>query len=241
MTSLLTVSRLAGVGYLVIFVTGIFANFFVLEHLVVPGDPDGTATAIIGNGMLFRAGIAAFVVMVIFDLFLTWALYLLLEPAHRTLSLLAAWFRLVNVALFAVALVQLPGALRLLESGGTLAALDPVQARTSAMLSLESFNDGWLVGLLFFGGHLLILGWLIFRCGYMPRLVGVLLAVAGLGYLVDSLANFLLPTYAGYASVFMLVVVVPGVVGELSLALWLLFRGVRDTATALPRVNSDIR
>lgn len=76
-----------------------------------------------------------------------------------------------------------------------------------------------------FGLHLLVLGYLIFKSEYIPGFIGVLLLIAGLGYLIDSFANFLLPNYADYASIFMLIVVVPGVIGELSFTLWLLLKG----------------
>ena len=94
------------------------------------------------------------------------------------------------------------------------------------MLLLKAFNNTWLIGLIFFGLHLFVLGYLIVKSGIVPRILGILLIVASLGYLTDSFANILLPNYAGYKEMFLLIVAVPGVIGELSFSLWLLFKGV---------------
>jgi len=95
------------------------------------------------------------------------------------------------------------------------------------LLFLNTFNNTWLIGLVFFGLHLFVLGYLIFKSGYIPRILGILLIVASIGYLIDSFANFLLPNYTEYKDIFLLVVVVPGIIGELSLTFWLLFKGAK--------------
>jgi hypothetical protein len=101
------------------------------------------------------------------------------------------------------------------------------------MLSLSAFNHIWLIGLVFFGIHLLFLGYLIIKSGEVPKVLGILLVVAGIGYLVDSFANFMLPNYTDYKDVFALLVIVPGVIGELSFTVWLLWRGLRKKRVAL--------
>jgi len=220
------IARLAGAGYLVIFVSGIFANFFVLEGMVVAGDAQATAANILGNTTKYRAGIFSFFVMVIFDLLLVWALYLLFKPVNKDISLLAAWLRMVNVAIFGVALYHLFNVLLVLSDADYLAVFTPAQLQAQAMLSLDAFNSTWLVGLVFFGIHLFFLGYLIIKSTYIPGIIGILLVAAGAGYLIDSFASFLLPSYDDYQNVFLMIVVVPGVVGELSLTLWLLIKGV---------------
>src|SRR5210317_1961561 len=94
------IARVAGIGYLIIFVTGIFSNFFILENLIVSGDAASTSGNILDNISLFRIGIFSFIVMVIFDVILTWALYILLLHVSKNLSLLSGWLRLVNCAVF---------------------------------------------------------------------------------------------------------------------------------------------
>ncbi len=226
--SLRKIALAAGLGYLVIFFTGIFANFFILEKMLVPDDAAATLANITGNTGQYRLGVFCFIVMVLFDLVLTWALYVLLESANKPLALFMAWFRLVNCAIFGVALFQLFDVLELTGSHAYLQEASAVYLQTEVMRALAAFNYTWLLGLLFFGVHLLALGALTLQSGFIPKFIGVLLLLAGAGYLIDSFAQFLLPNYADYKNVFMLVVVVPGVVGELSFTVWLLLRGGRQ-------------
>jgi hypothetical protein len=96
------------------------------------------------------------------------------------------------------------------------------------MLLIEAFNNGWLIGLVFFAFHLLVVGYLIIKSGgYIPRMIGIFLIIASSGYLIDSTAHFLLPNYTDYETIFLLIVAVPGVIGELSLAFWLPIKGVK--------------
>ncbi len=221
-------ARLAGVSYVFIFLCGIFANFIVLEGMWVVGDAAATASNIAANELLFRVGIVSFAVMVVFDVVVAWALYLLLEPVDANLSRFAAWLRLVNGAIFAVALFHLPLALQLLDGVATGMATDPAGAHAQVMVQLAAFDQTWLIGLLFFGLHLLILGLLTLRSGFVPKFIGVLLMVAGVGYLADTAAHVLVASYADFEAISTMVVILPGVVGELSFTIWLLIRGFRS-------------
>jgi hypothetical protein len=231
MDALPKIARIAGIGYLIIFITGIFSNFFVLEGLMVPGDAAATTQNITENDALFRTGIVSFIIMVAFDLLLAWALYVLLRPVNKDLSLLSGWLRLVNAAIFGIALFGLVNVLQLVSGDDYLKALEPVGLQAQIMVSLDTFNITWLIGLVFFGFHLLLLGYLIIRSGYIPRIIGYLLIVASAGYLIDSFANFLLPGYRDYEDIFMLIVVIPGVAGELSLTGWLLIKAGKFKST----------
>ena len=223
--SLSKIAVAAGIGYLIIFVTGIFSNFVVLESLVVPGDAATSARNITGSDFLFRLGFFSFFIMVIFDLFLAWAFYILLKPADKNLSLLSAWLRIVNAAIFGVALVHLLNVLQIYNSAEYQYGINTNLLNMQAMLSLASFNYMWLIGLVFFGLHLLVLGYLIHISGYIPKVFGLLLIIAAFGYLIDSFANFLLPNYKDYKDIFLMIVIIPGIIGELSLTFWLLIKG----------------
>jgi hypothetical protein len=228
MSSNQKISRVAGIGYLIIFISGIFSNFFVLENLIVPGDAVATAHNIVGNDSLFRIGILSFIIMVVFDVVLAWALYVLLKPVDKYLSLLSGWLRLVNSTIFGIALFSLFNVLKILSGAAYLNAFATNQLYAQMMLYFSAFNTTWLIGLVFFGLHLLILGYLIFKSGYIPKFIGIFLLVAALAYLIDSFANFILPDYIDYKDIFMMIVVVPGVIGELSFTFWLIFKGVKD-------------
>ncbi len=225
--SLRQAAIVAGFGYLIIFILGISANFFVLQNLIVPEDAAATVNNIMANEWQFRLSILGFIIMVIFDVVVAWALYVLLKPVNSSISLLAAWFRLVNATIFGIALYNLFSVLQLLGDANYLTGLETGQLQAHVMLFLGAFNYTWLIGLIFFGFHLFVLGYLILRSGYIPGILGALLVIASLGYLIDSFANFLLPGYADYETIFMLIVVVPGVIGELSLTLWLLLKGAK--------------
>jgi hypothetical protein len=139
--------------------------------------------------------------------------------------LLSGWLRLVNSTIFGIALFNLFSVLHILSGAEYLKVFDTGQLHAKVMLFLNTFNNTWLIGLVFFGLHLFVLGYLIFKSGYIPRILGILLIVASIGYLIDSFANFLLPNYTNYKDIFLLIVVVPGIIGELSLTFWLLFKG----------------
>jgi hypothetical protein len=214
----------AGLGLLIMAIIAFFANFFALENLVVPEDAAKTVSNIMANEMLFRFGLIGFIIVLSCDVLVAWALYLFLKPVNQSLSLLAAVFRLVYTAIFGAALLNLANVLSLLSGAE---AFTSEQLQIQVMMSLESFHNGWLIGLAFFGIHLLVLGYVVLKSSYVPKVLGVLLIAASLGYIIDSSAHFLLSNYADYETLFSLIVAVPGMIGELSLCFWLLLRGVR--------------
>jgi hypothetical protein len=149
-----------------------------------------------------------------------WALYVLLRPAGKHLSLLTAWFRLVYAVIALVALLNLVNVLRLLNTSNYLTAFGPNQLNAQVMISLNAFRYEWYFGLLFFGIHLGLLGYLVFKSGYIPRIMGVLLIIAGLGYLITTLKPYLFPNFNLDIARFTFY-------GELIFMLWLLIRGSR--------------
>ena len=217
-------ARLAGVGYVLIFFLAIFANFVVVEGLIETGDATATAENITDSDGLFRAGIVAFLVVFLLDVVIAWALYLYFQPLSRELSRLAAWFRVVHAVLLGVALVFAFAALELLSGADYLGPFDGDQLSTQAMVMLEAFTYTWLVGLAAFGVHLLVLGYLVVRSGEVNRWLGYVLVVAGVAYFADTVAHTLLSSYDDVEDLFLVIVAVPSVIGELWLGLWLLLR-----------------
>jgi hypothetical protein len=215
--SLRKAAIVAGLGLLIMTILAIFANFFVLQSLIVPGDAAITANNIMANELLFRLGICSFIIVAILDVVVAWALYVLLKPVNKSLSLLSAWFRLVYAAILGIALVNFFSVLQFLSGADYLTAFEPNQLHAQVMLFLNAFNYGWTIGLIFFGIHLSILGYLVFKSGYIPKILGVLLIIAGLGYLIDNFVIFLLPNYG--ATIAMVTFI-----GELLFMLWLLFK-----------------
>ena len=224
-------ARVAGVLYLIIIITGIFAEFFVRQRLIDPGNAVATAGKIMASEWLFRVGIGADLMMIICDVALALLFYLLLKPVNRSLSMLAAFFRLIQAAVLAVNMLNLVFVLNFLSGADYLAVFNNGQLPALALLFLQTHGIGYSIGLVFFAIHCFILGYLLFKSGYFPKILGILLIIAGSGYLIDSFARVLLSNYANYENILTLVVFIPAFVGELSLCLWLIVRGARVPQT----------
>jgi Domain of unknown function (DUF4386) len=218
--SIRNASITAGVALLLMSVVAIFGNVVAVDGLVTEGDAARTATDIMASQGLFRLGIASLILVVALDVVVAWALYRVFSPVNASLSMLAAAFRLVYAGVFMVAIAQLLGVIRLLSNDGYRAVFGADLVNAQAMLGITAFNDIWYVGQFLFGVHLLLIGYLAYRSGYIPRLLGALLAVAGLGYAIDSLGAVLSQGNWTDISSFTFI-------GEFLLALWLLIRARR--------------
>ena len=219
-TSQRTAALVVGIGLLLMTVFAIFGTSFALDTLVVAGDTASTVENILNNENLFRMGIFSIMIVIILDVIVAWGLYVFLRPVNWSLSLLGGWFRLVYSAIFFVALISLVNALGLLTDANNAALFAADQLPSQVMLSLNSFYAGWDAGLAIFGLHLVIVGYLIFKSGNMPRILGLLVLIAGLGYTLDTFIALLLPQVNVTLSLFTFI-------GELLLAIWLLVKGLR--------------
>jgi hypothetical protein len=224
-------AKIAGVSYVLLFVLGIFANFFVREGLIVSGDAQATAANIVESEGLFRLGLVSFLIVFVLDVIVAWALYIVFRNTDRDLSLLAAWFRIVYTVFLGVAAVFFFQALQLLSGSDFLTAFDSEQLKAQALVALDTFNATWLIGLVGFGIHLMFLGSLVIRSGDAPKALGYVLLAAGTGYVIDTTANALLGNYNDYESLFLVIVAVPSIVGEGWLGLWLLLKAGKNSST----------
>jgi hypothetical protein len=215
-------ARLAGALYLVIIVFGISSEVIVRSGLIAWGDPAATARNILASPGAFRLGFLADSVMLLCDVALAVLLFALLKPVNATLALVAMAFRLTQTAVLALNLLNYHAAFLLLTGAGYASAFDPEQIQSLAYLFLDLHSHGYDLGLLLFGVHCLVLGFLIARSHYLPKFLGVLIMAGGLVYLFGSYTHFLAP---GYASTIAPIYVVP-LVAELGLCLWLLVKGV---------------
>ena len=216
-------ARICGALYLYIGVAGLFAEIFVRSKLVVPGDAAATAANITANELLFRIGFSGELLHLTFDVMVAALLYVLLRPVDRTIALMAAFFRLTSDVILAVASISHFAALRLLGGADYLATFQPEQLQTLALLALKLHGDGYSICLAFFGFACLALGHLIYKSTFLPKTIGVLMAIAGACYLLNSFVGFLSPAIAGKLFP---VVFAPILIAEMTLALWLLVKGV---------------
>jgi hypothetical protein len=216
-------ARIGGVLYLIIIVAGLFGELFVKDKLIVWRDPAATAANIGSSELLWRAGIAAELLMLICAVALALIFYKLLRPVSRDLALMAAFFNLVSISVEATSRLNLLAALFPLRSADYLQAFEPEQLHVLAYHSIRSDATGFSIGLIFFGCMCLTLGYLIFRSGYLPKIIGVLMQIAGLAYVINGFALVLAPSFA---SRMVPAILVPAFIGEASLCLWLIVKGV---------------
>jgi len=216
---------IAGFGYLIMPVA--YAEFSIYPKVVIPGHIEQTAQNIVVHGRLFVAAILCYLITFISDVVIAWALYVLLVPVNRSVSLLTAWFRLVYTAIALFGLLNLVTVFRLLNTPDYLTAFGSQQLHAQVNLLLNSFRYDWSMSLVIFGIHLGLLGYLIYRSGYIPRIIGILLAINGLGWLIDSLRPYLYPNaHLGFIFITFF--------GELIFMLWLLVRGWKIQEPTVP-------
>jgi hypothetical protein len=215
-------ARIAGLASLMVIAAGIFAEFVVRSSLIEPGDPAATAGNIRASQALFRLGFASDFIMLASDVVVALALYVLLRPVNRHLSLLAAFFRLVMASVLGINMLNIFAVLVFLGGEAYLTVFDPDQLQALAMFFIDAHAMGYSIGLIFFGLGILVQGYLFFRSKYVPRILGGLLVLAALVYLAGSFVHILVPSQTG---TFSPAYVLP-FVAELGLALWLLVKGV---------------
>src|SRR5438874_11150005 len=216
-------ARIGGVLYLIIIVIGLFGEAFVRDRLIVSGDAVATAANIMSHESLWRFHIAAELFLLMCAVALLLILFILLRPVSKYLMLLAVFFNLVAIIIEAVTTMRLLEALFPLGNSAFLKAFTPDQLNAISNLSLKSHGYGFGVSLLFFGCFCVIVGYLIFRSSYLPKTIGVLMQIAGICYLTNSFALVLSP---GVANRLFPAILVPSFIGELSLCLWLVVKGV---------------
>jgi hypothetical protein len=234
-TSPLFYARVAGVLYLVIIIFGIFGEMFVRSSLIVHGDAAATAGKIAAYQGLFRVGFLADSVMFLCDVALAVLLYVLFRPVSKVVALVAMCFRLAQSAVLALNLLHYHAAMLLLNGPGYSETLGTSQLNALISFFLDLHAHGYDLGLILFGLHCLLLGYLVFKSGYMPRILGVLVVAAGVVYLIGSYTRFLAPGYVAAVSPIYIV----AIVSEVSLCLWLLVKGVNvrrweEMTVALP-------
>jgi hypothetical protein len=222
-------ARMAGVAYLLGSLTSVYGQMIVLGTLVVADSPSVTAANILSQESLFRLGFAASLMTV--PLHLVWAALFqrLFEPVNRSVSLLASFVMLVACAMWALSSLFHLAPLLVLKAEKTANAFAPEQLQALALVLTKLNAQAYDMGLVFFGFWCVLIGYLVVRSTFLPRIIGMLVVLAGVGYLTllwRPLAHYLYPYNLALAGP-----------GEISLMLWLLVKGVdvrkwKETARA---------
>lgn len=230
MNSTKKMARLAGVLYLVNGVTGFFGIVYVPGKLIVSGNTAATAANILASERLFRLGIVSELVCATEFIYLVWVLYRLLSGVSKTHAALMVIWGLAFIPVMAVNVLSEVAALTLFRGADFLSVINQGNREALAMLFLDLHRYGYVVGWIF-GPWLFHLGLLIYRSGFLPRILGILLIAAGFGYLADCVTPLLLPSYANVVD---RIASIPLTLGEPALILWLLIMGAKDQPLAAP-------
>jgi hypothetical protein len=217
-----TFARTGGALYLILILLGVYLQV-VMGKVIVSGDAGATAANLTAMESMWRWGIAAECFALVCVTALAMIYYVLLRPVSRELNLLATLLRLVGIAIEAVATLSLVAALFPLGHTAYLQAFTPEQRHALAYLAIRSHGNGYALALLFFGFTFLFHGYLIATSGFLPKALGILIQIAGAGYLTNTFALYLFPDFQ--ARIFP-AILMPAFVAELSLCVWLLVKGV---------------
>jgi hypothetical protein len=215
-------ARMAGFLYLMSIVTLIFADSFGYNKLIVFGDAAATANNIMASEWLFRIGFMCYILNAVFFLLAAWALYVLVKPVSQNLALLFVLLNLGGVAVQCINTLNQFAALLLLSGADYLKVFQADQLQALAMLFLNLDKNGFMIAQIFYGAWLFPLGYLIFKSGFLPRILGILVMIECFGWLMYFFQFFLFP---GYEAITYLSFPL-GFIAEVSLTLWLLIKGV---------------
>ncbi len=216
-------ARITAILLLIMAVAAAFSMGYVPSRLFVTGDATATANNIITFKSLFNLSIIGHLIILFTDIAVAILLFVILKPVSKTLALIAAVFRLIMVSMRGINLVNFFIALTLLNGVKHVTVFETDQLHGLVILFLNAFNNGVLIDMIFFSVHIFIIGYLVFKSGYIPGIFGVLLILGSFGYLINSITSLFFPEYQEIIS---RIVFVPELVSELALVVWFLIKGV---------------
>jgi hypothetical protein len=231
MSSKMQLARVAGILYLIVAVCGGFSQLVVRSGSLIAGNAAATAENIRASATLFRLGFVTDLANIVCFLVLALVLYLLLSPVNQKLASAFVILNAISVAIVGVDLINHAGALIVATDPMYAAALGAGSADALAQLFLDLHRHGYLIAQIFFGLWLLPLGYLVYRSGYFPRVLGILLMVGCFGYLADVVAIYTSP---GFESALSPYLALPAGLAEIAFLLWLLVMGAK-----LPRQDAQ--
>lgn len=228
-------ARIAGLLYLVVVVTGMFSLAYVPSKLIVWDNPAETFQRITANTSLFRWGIASSAICYTFFLFLPLVLYKLLQPVHKTYAQWMVVLAVVSVPISFINLLNKFAALSLVTGSNNLHTFSADQLQGQMMFYLDLYNSGILLVSIFWGLWLLPFGYLVFKSGFLPKTLGILLMAGCAGYLINFFGNTLSPAYSesGISSMLRM----PATLGEIGTCLWLLIMGAKERSISANTVD----
>lgn len=215
-----TAALIAGIGFLVSFAGAIYSAGFA-NSLIVPGDATLTAQNLNSALGQFRAGIVSWLFVIIGDLVRAWAVYVFFKEVNKSVALLSAWFMLLHDAVFGNALVNL---IMIANIGSNPAVLGFEQSYSLIFMLFEGFNAGFNLGLFFFSFHLGLIGYLVLKTDFIPKIYSYLLFVAFIGYFLNSTGSL----FPAYPELMEVIFIAPCLIGEMAIMMWLMIKGGKE-------------
>jgi hypothetical protein len=216
-------ARIAGILILIIVVFAPINYFYVRSSLIVPGDAAATANNIMASKGLFRFGIVCDSIVFLIEIAIVAMLYVLLKPVSKTLSLIAAFFRLAMTVIQGINLINYFTPLLLLSGADYLKVFEPDQLHALVLLFVNAHEYVGHIWGLFFSLHLFFLGYLVYKSGYIPKILGIALIIAFVCYIINSFGNILLPKYEEIFAMVGFISII-----EVAFPVWLVIKGVRE-------------
>lgn len=223
--SLRKAALVVGITMMIMTLLAMFAVGAVDSRLIIYSDASSTMNNIVKSFWLFQAEIISWIIILLCDIVISWALYIFLKQIDKSLSLLGAWFRLIYSAVLGAAILNLVHVSVLLNENQQLQSIQASQLKSLLMLSIIMFHKTWSLGLIIFGVHLFIIGCLVMKSDFIPRILGILLLIASLSYMLVHTMHLFLPQYESTTRILENILSLPMALGELGLGIWMLVKG----------------
>lgn len=228
-----TLARTTGFFYLLIIIGGLMSGIFVRGTLIDPINAEITLSNIIQNESLFRLGFLGDLVMVLSDAIVSVLFYFLLVNVHKGLAILASVFRLLQSSVLGANLINLIKPILMIQGADKISTEQLTELSIDVMTQMQVFDFGYLISGVFFAINCLLMGVLLYKSADFPKLIGILIFIAGMGYLFNCLASFIIPSLIEISAMVMLFT---AVIAELTFCAYLLIVGVRNKKKSIPVV-----
>ncbi len=216
---------IAGISLLIMTIAAFFSYGYVHSSLIISGNPIATLNNLQGSIGLFNAEVLGWLVILVTDILVSWAFYIYLKPIHQGFSLLAGWLRLIYTAILAIAVSKLIQVGVLVNHSSELFSKSTDALASQIMISVQTFESVWSLGLIVFGLHLLVIGLVASKTRTIPKIISTLLCIAGASYMLIHLLHGFIPNLESITSTLEMILSIPMIAGELGFGIWLLIKG----------------
>ena len=216
----------SGLAIIIMAIAAVVANDITLRSLIVANSATETLNNVLSSKLKFNIGVFSWLIILVCDLIVAWGLYLFFIPVSKKLSLISAWFRLIYVAMLAVSMLNLIYCHLVIHQVDSSTVDMTDQMSRSFMFYFDAFDAMWSLGLIVFGFHILLVGYLAIKSEHVPNIFGILLMIAFIGYTLPKISNLLLPEYKDMMRIIEAIFLIP-MLGEVALGVWLLLIGFK--------------